>query len=130
IVHKRARPYHPQTCGKIERFHQAMKRYLAKQSPARTIAQLQRQLDAFLRTYNEQRPHRALGRLTPAEVFDAKCKAAPEATVATHFRIRRDRVAASSRCATTRGCCTSGLALGTKASASCCWWRTAMCASP
>ena len=63
---KHSRPYHPQTCGKVERFHQTLKRLLAKQHPATTKKQLQRQLDTFATSYNHDRPHRALGRRTPA----------------------------------------------------------------
>ncbi len=92
IRHKHARPYHPQTCGKVERFHQTLKRYLRKQPKARSLEALQAQLDRFVAYYNEERPHRALGRQTPGEVFRAKVKAEPSAKVATHFRIRYDKV--------------------------------------
>lgn len=92
IRHKHARPYHPQTCGKVERFHQTQKKYLARQPAARTLEQLQAQLDRFARYYNEERPHRALGRQTPREVYDALVKAGPQANVKTHFRIRHDKV--------------------------------------
>jgi transposase InsO family protein len=92
IRHKHARPYHPQTCGKVERFHQTQKKYLAKQPPARSLEQLQAQLDRFARYYNEERPHRALGRQTPAEVYLAMVKARPQARVETHFRIRHDKI--------------------------------------
>jgi len=94
VQHKRARPYHPQTCGKVERFHQTVKRYLRQQPAAASLRQLQVQLDRFVRYYNEQRPHRALGRRTPAEVYAAKVKATPPAapTLPTHYRIRHDRV--------------------------------------
>ena len=37
VEFKNSRPYHPQTCGKIERLHQTLKRYLAKQPKAKTL---------------------------------------------------------------------------------------------
>ncbi len=86
-------PYHPQTCGKVERFHQTLKRHLAAQPPAKTIGALQAQLDRFGRVYNTARPHRSLGRSTPQEVFAAKVKASPDAaTPPVHFRVRHDTV--------------------------------------
>lgn len=92
LCHKHARPYHPQTCGKFERFHQTLKKYLAKQPAADSLEALQAQLDRFV-LYNESRPHRALGWRTPREVFDAKIKARPQgATPATHFRVRHAQV--------------------------------------
>ena len=70
IVFKHSTPYHPQTCGKVERFHQTVKRFLRKQPPARSIPELQFQLDAFREYYNTRRPHRALSRQTPLAVFN------------------------------------------------------------
>lgn len=92
VRHKRSRPYHPQTCGKVERFHQTQKKYLAKQPPAGSLEALQEQLDRFAAYYNTARPHRALGRRTPQEVYDGKLKARPSAAPETHFRVRYDKV--------------------------------------
>lgn len=55
---------HPQTCGKVERIHRTDRRWLAKQPPARSIAELQTQLDAFREYYNNRR-HQSLNGLTP-----------------------------------------------------------------
>jgi transposase InsO family protein len=91
-------PYHPQTCGKVERFHQTLKRWLAKQPPAGTIEELQTQLDWFRAYYNTVRPHRALGRRTPAEAFAARPTAGPSGPLwvaPSHYRIRHDRIDSS-----------------------------------
>lgn len=72
-----SRPYHPQTCGKVERFHQTLKKRLSAHPPMDTLAELQTQLDEFARLYNHQRPHRSLGRQTPAQVFAHTPKAGP-----------------------------------------------------
>jgi hypothetical protein len=88
-----ASPYHPQTCGKVERFHQTLKRWLRKQPPARTMAELQSQLDWFRSYYNEVRPHRAIGRRTPAEAYAARPKAVSTGVpIPSHCRVRRDRI--------------------------------------
>jgi Integrase core domain len=94
VTFKNSRPYHPQTCGKIERLHQTLKRYLARQQAARTLGELQVQLDAFAHYYNDIRPHRALSGRTPLQAYNARIKARPtnQATPRTHFRVRQDRV--------------------------------------
>jgi transposase InsO family protein len=59
IVFKHGKPYHPQTQGKIERYHQTLKKWLKRQRPATSIAELQKDIDRFVRYYNEVRPHQA-----------------------------------------------------------------------
>jgi transposase InsO family protein len=98
IVAKHSTPYHPQTCGKVERFHQTQKRFLAKQAPAPNLAVLQAQLDAFRTYYNQHRPHRALHGDTPLHAFHARIKAGPTSAPSTvHYRVRHDRVDKSGR---------------------------------
>lgn len=93
IASKNSRPYHPQTCGKIERLHQTLKRYLAKQPPANSLPELQAQLDTFVHYYNDIRPHRALDGRTPLQAYNTRIKAKPEAPKPiTHFRVRNDKV--------------------------------------
>ena len=98
VQFKNSRPYHPQTCGKVERLHQTLKRYLARQTPAQTLAELQRQLDAFRHYYNHIRPHRALSGRTPLQAYSARVKAGPSGSLAqTHFRVRSDKVDAQGK---------------------------------
>ena len=77
IARKNGKPNHPQTQGKVERFHQTLKRWLARQPPAETVAALQAQLGRFADEYNNRRPHRSLDRRTPAAAYAARPKAVP-----------------------------------------------------
>jgi transposase InsO family protein len=87
-----SRPYHPQTCGKVERFHQTQKKWLTAQPPPATISDLQRQLDRFRRYYNTVRPHRAVARRTPHTAYTTRPKSAPsKPSIPVHYRVRRDK---------------------------------------
>jgi transposase InsO family protein len=71
-------PHHPQTCGKIERFWQTLKRWLRAQDPPATLDELNGLLERFRRYYNTERRHRALPHCcTPVEAFTATDKARP-----------------------------------------------------
>jgi transposase InsO family protein len=94
VVFAHSRPYHPQTCGKVERFHQTVKKWLTNQPRATTIADLQAQLDTFTDYYNTVRPHRALHRATPAQTYTARPKAAASGIplIDDHYRVRHDKI--------------------------------------
>jgi transposase InsO family protein len=93
IESRHSSPYHPQTCGKVERFHQTLKRYLDRQAPAESMTHLQFQLDAFRLYYNQQRPHRSVDGRTPFQAFHARLKARPSALDSdVQYRVRRDRL--------------------------------------
>ncbi len=82
-------PFHPQTCGKVERFHQTLKKWLAKRPLAATLEELQRQLDEWVEHYNHHRPHRSLKGARPAHVWADNPRAKPAAhpiTVTTTTR--------------------------------------------
>ena len=95
VAHRHSTPYHPQTCGKVERFHQTEKKWLAKHPKAKDIEVLQELIDRFRSYYNAERPHRALRRRTPLEAFEARPKATPSRAgfvAPVHYRVRKDRV--------------------------------------
>jgi transposase InsO family protein len=70
-------PGHPQTCGKLERSHQTTKAWLRLQPPAKSMAELQAQLDQWREHYNKTRPHKALNGQTPWERWSATQPASP-----------------------------------------------------
>jgi Integrase core domain len=81
----------PQTCGKVERFHQTLKKHLRALPAAATITELQQQIDAFLAYYNTIRPHRALNRRTPRQAYNGRPKAFPTGyQIPPHYRVRHE----------------------------------------
>ncbi len=67
----------PQTCGKKEREWQTLDKWLAVRPPARTLSELQHQLDTYGMVFNHQRRHQALHGLTPAQRYAQAEKAHP-----------------------------------------------------
>jgi transposase InsO family protein len=64
-----AAPAHPQTLGKLERFHRTLKEWLSDEGPAFDLEHLQLLLDRFRSHYNDERPHQGIGNQTPAERY-------------------------------------------------------------
>lgn len=62
---------HPQTQGKVERFHQTLKARTRHRGLPTSMAEWQRWAVAFRHEYNHERPHEALAMRTPAEVYKA-----------------------------------------------------------
>jgi transposase InsO family protein len=78
-------PYHPQTNGKIERFHRALK---AEVLAGRSFTDLDHAQAAFERwrsVYNHERPHDALGLQTPATRYAVSARAYPEPLPEIHY---------------------------------------------
>ena len=73
IGHVRGAPYHPQTQGKIERYHRTMKN-LIKLQHYYLPGELVYALEQFVEYYNNQRYHESLDNLTPADVYYGRDK--------------------------------------------------------
>jgi transposase InsO family protein len=91
-IQKNSRPNHPTTCGKVERFHQTLKRWLTARPAPATTTELQEQLDAFVDYYNHHRPHRSLHGATPVAAYHTRPKATPRGVHQPHYRVRHDKV--------------------------------------
>jgi len=71
--HVRGAPFHPQTQGKIERWHQTMKNRILLENYY-LPGDLERQIGAFVEYYNNHRYHESLGNVTPADVYFGRDK--------------------------------------------------------
>ncbi len=71
IKHILAAPFHPQTNGKLERYHQSIKRDV-KQVPYEMPSALEAAIAAFVAYYNYRRYHKALANVTPADMLNGR----------------------------------------------------------
>ena len=74
IRHILAAPYHPQTNGKLERYHQTLKRDV-NQVPYDVVGDLEAAIRGFVEFYNYRRYHKALKDVTPADVLEGRWEA-------------------------------------------------------
>lgn len=76
VIH--ARPYHPQTRGKNERFHRTLKAELLNLRRFRDLADAQAAFDRWRHGYNHERPHQALDFAVPASRYQPSPRAMPD----------------------------------------------------
>jgi RNA-directed DNA polymerase len=88
MEHVRGAPYHPQTQGKIERWHQTLKNRILLENYY-LPDDLERQIDAFVEHYNHVRYHESINNLTPADVYFGRA----ETILAERQRIKRTTIA-------------------------------------
>ena len=99
MKHVRGAPYHPQTQGKIERWHQTLKNRILLENYF-LPGDLEAQIEAFIEHYNHQRYHESLGNVTPADACFGRNKAilAQRAhikhTTIEHRRLQHRKIAA------------------------------------
>lgn len=74
LKHVRTSVNYPQSNGKIERFHRTIKEEAIRKQSYVSLEDARKQVDAYVRHYNEKRLHSALHYLTPKEVFEGKMK--------------------------------------------------------
>jgi transposase InsO family protein len=73
-----SRPYHPQSRGKIERFHRSLDDEVLDLKPLRNLAEAQCAFDDWRTIYNFERPHQALSQDVPADRYKPSSRPMPE----------------------------------------------------
>ena len=85
--HVRGAPFHPQTQGKIERWHQTLKNRVLLENYY-LPGDLEAQVEAFVEHYNHQRYHESLSNVTPADAYFGRA----EAIIKRRERIKRKTI--------------------------------------
>jgi transposase InsO family protein len=87
MSHVRGAPLHPQTQGKIERWHQTLKNRILLENYFFS-EDLEAQIAAFVEHYNHRRYHESIGNLTPADVYFGR----DQTILLDRERIKRDTI--------------------------------------
>ena len=82
---RHSRPYHPQTLGKLERFHRSLKSELLQHRTFSDLEHCQRAFDAWRDFYNLERPHHALDLDTPVSRYTPSARSFPETLPALDY---------------------------------------------
>ena len=87
MSHVRGAPFHPQTQGKIERWHQTLKNRILLENYF-LPGDLEAQIGAFVEHYNHERYHESLNNVTPADAYFGRA----EAIINQRKRIKRQTI--------------------------------------
>ena len=87
MSHVRGAPLHPQTQGKIERWHQTLKNRILLENYF-LPGDLEIQIEAFVEHYNHQRCHESLNNVTPADAYFGRA----ETIIKQRERIKRQTI--------------------------------------
>jgi transposase InsO family protein len=69
IAHIRSRPYHPQTCGKVESLWRNLYQELLSKEPIASFEEMEEKIAKWIEWYNFKRPHQGIDGLVPADRF-------------------------------------------------------------
>jgi len=83
MSHVRGAPYHAQTQGKIERWHQTLKNRILLENYF-LPGDLERQIESFVEHYNHERYHESLKNVTPADVYFGRAQSILNHRVLNH----------------------------------------------
>jgi transposase InsO family protein len=88
--HVRGAPYHPQTQGKFERWHQTLKNRILLENYFFPV-DLEAQIETFVDHYNHQRYHESINNLTPADVYFGRGEAILKQRERIKLKTMKDR---------------------------------------